>query len=353
VRALRALVAAGAGAAALVATGPLVILGLPFAIVAVLTRRVARRLERPHVAWPELIAFDPTVGWKPRPCARADHLADDVFHAATDADGWRGTRSVTESDVVVFGDSFAWGYGIDDEDFFGNLNRDVRVKAIGINGYNMVQELLWMERLSAELRGKLVVWFIYLGNDLYENLAPHMWGYRMPFMRGTGNRGGWEIVTSHLSPARLPYRADGRVYYERLAELCSPSFLAERAYAACEFLLAKGRDVCARVDARLLVMTIPDSTQLTAAGTRWLLSCGGDPKSFDPDFPDKKIRDICERLGPPFVALKDHLDASHYKERDCHWNRSGHRRVAEVLADVCRADAGRRRESAAVRRRVG
>lgn len=313
---------------------PLIICGLPFWIVALLTRFVhapTHVVTSKILPWQELVEYEPTVGWKPKANLNAYARADKVFHLTTDADGWRGQTSLVESEIVVFGDSYAFGHGVSDKSFFAELNPKVKIKCVGANGYNMVQTLLWMEHLSAELAGKLVVWFIYFGNDLYENLTPNLDHYRMPFVRNVNGTGSWEIVTSHITSAKWCATNTQCDYYARLAEMCSPTFLSQRAYSACEFLISKGRDICDRAGARLVVMTIPDITQISRSHMERLVMMAPDPHCFDPNLPDTKIKEICGSLGVPFVTLKDHLGVEDHKERDAHWNEKGHIRVAEVL----------------------
>jgi len=298
-------------------------------------------LEPGFKEWKELIEFDAGIGWRPRASLNGHHLSDDIFHMTTDSEGWRGRLSIAESDIVVLGDSFAWGYGIDEKDFFANCVPDLKVKAIGTVGYNMVQELLWLKRLATQLQGKMLVWFVYYGNDLYENLTPDMCGYRMPFVREVNGTGDWEVVSNHVDPSMWQYasvdlRRVERNYYGKLAELCSETFLSERAYPACEFLLRQGRDVCKAVGARIVVMTIPETTQLSQRGIERLSSLAPNGNSVDPDLPDRRIREICARLNIPFVALKDHLNLGDYKTLDCHWNQRGHRRTAGVLRELYR-----------------
>jgi len=335
---LRFLLALIAGIVGILLSVPIILVGLPFAAVATLTRTIAHVLEPQFLTWGELIEFDPRIGWRSRANLDTNHLTDDVFHVTTDGQGWRGNRSIAESKIVVFGDSFAWGYGMDDEHFFANLNPILGIKAIGAVGYNMVQELLCLQQLSSQVRGKLVVWLIYYGNDLYDNLVPDMCSYKTPFVRQVDGTRDWEIITSHISQTRWPYKTDLRTYgwnyYQKLAELCSLTFLSQRAYAACDFLIRRAKNICTDKGAKLVVMTIPEITQLTEAGLKRLVSLSPSPESLDQNFPDQKIAAICTRLGVPFVGLKDHLEMSHYKTGDCHWNQQGHRRVAEVLAGL-------------------
>jgi hypothetical protein len=330
-RALLAMVAALFG---LLLAAPVIVLGLPFWAIAFLTRTVARLLEPRFVPWNELIKFDPTLGWKPKANLNTCGIADDVFHLTTDSQGWRGQTSLAESEVVVFGDSYAFGYGADDKAIFSEINPHVRIKAIGAPGYNMVQELLLMRQLSSQLRDKLVVWFPYLGNDLYENLMPDMKGYRTPFVRQVNGAGDWEIVTHHINPTKWPYTSRQRSYLHILAQLCTPAFLSQRVYAACEFLIKEGNKICDLAGAQLVVVTIPDPSQLGHSSLEFLVSRSRDTKRFDPDFPDRQIGASCHKWGVPFIAAKDYLDMSDHKKGDVHWNDQGHRRISELLSRI-------------------
>ena len=80
--------------------------------------------------WTEIMTFDQQLGWRPRPDLDAHYLADrdDVFRVVTDHEGWPGTRSLDESAVVVIGDSFAFGYGVDAGKSFADLNPGLAIK---------------------------------------------------------------------------------------------------------------------------------------------------------------------------------------------------------------------------------
>lgn len=337
-RILRAILASLGSPICWLAAVPILVLGFPFWGIAGLTRLVSwiLRFGAPHpVPWQQLMAFEPTIGWKPRPLLDAYAKGARVFHLTTDAEGWRGRTTIEESDIIVFGDSFAFGYGADDRTWFAALHTTLRIKGIGANGYNMVQELLWMERLAPRLRGKLVVWFVYYGNDLYENLQPNLDRYRMPFVRPIPGSKDWEIVTSHIRPEPWPCPTPRR-YYPRLAEICRPSFLSERAFAACSFLLARGRDICREARAPLVVIGIPVLAQLEPEGISRLAAMSPDAAAFDPDLPDRRLAETCRALGVPFVPLKDHLTAADYIRGDGHWTPAGHRRVATLLGQLHR-----------------
>lgn len=338
-RAVRAALAVVAALFAFILGFPIVALGLPFWIAALGTRLLARLLEPRIVAWQSIVAYNPLIGWKPKPNVDVHCCTEDVFHVTTGADGWRGNISLAESNIVVFGDSFAFGYGVSDAAMFAELVPNIRVKPIGSPGYNLVQELLVLRQYSSQLAGKLVVWLIFLGNDLWDNLYPYMQIYRTPFVRRANTRGDWQIERRHLSATTRPYRF-GRWHEEftreMLADLCSSTYLSERAYSACEFLIREAQDICEGQGVQLCVLTVPDPAQLSSEGLERLRVSSSDPDSFDPRLPDRRISEICSKLKVIFVAGQDYLKRDDYRQVDRHWTERGHQRIAEILGELYR-----------------
>jgi hypothetical protein len=278
--------------------------------------------------------FTPTVGWKPK-----THLdtyctfAAGAFHVKTDEHGWRGESSLTDSNVIVFGDSYAFSYGMDNaKAFYAVAPTGLRIKSIGAPGYNMVQELLLMRHLSASLKAKLVVWFIYIGNDLYDNLLPNHGSYRMPFVRNINETGKWEIVTSHISATPWPCMSSNRQRIEKKWKgTFGTNFLSQRVYDACEFLIEQGKGVCRQAGGYLVIVTIPWAAQLNPNAWERTLSRYGDVQDFDPDLPDKKIGELCTKCDVPFLAGKAYLDIDDHIPGEGHWNERGHQRIGVML----------------------
>lgn len=339
----RVLLASLAGLTGLLVALPLMLLALAFRVVGWLTSTFGRLLEPEYFVWNEVFDFDPHFGWRCRPNLNGYHLAGDVFPVTTDEAGWRGSQRLEHADVVVFGDSFAWGTAIADRHHFASLARTPAIKCVGTNGYNLVQEYLWMQHYAPLLRGKLVIWFVFLGNDIHENLTPDLVGYRMPFVREAAAEGGWEIVTSHVQPDKWSFAGKARRTQsdndEQLATLCIDDPRVERSFSACEFLFGLGKALCDEAGARLLVCSIPDRAQLDVAGRQYLSSRVANHHAFDADRPDQRLGEICGRLGVSFTALKQHMDRSHYRIDDLHWNEKGHRLVTALITSLYRASS--------------
>jgi hypothetical protein len=313
---------------------------LPIILVALLLRGIrlavsslARAIEPSFVSWRDLMAFDPILGWKPRPNLRASYCADydDVFQLVTDAEGWPGPGSVEEAHIVAIGDSFAFGYGVDSHRAFFSLDTSLRVKAVGAPGYSMVHGVRLMEQFGARLRGKHVLWMVFPENDLQDNLVPNMRHYRAPFLRLCENGTDWEIASGHITPE--PWTASLTTSRaEMLAAFCVPGLIADRAYSACDWLLHRAHTICQDHDAKLAVITVPHRALLTAKGCSELATLSPSPEEFDPSLPDQRIGDACNTLRIPFLSGREIFQYADYKHREkIHWNSRGHRRMAKLL----------------------
>jgi hypothetical protein len=311
---------------------PVFVIALAALAIVSCARTIGRILEPPYVAWREIIAFDRDLGWRPRASVDTHYFADrdDVFRVVTDAEGWPGRTSLDDSTMVVIGDSFAFGYGIDPRRNFAAVGGHRHIKAVAAPGYSMVHGVLLMEALGRRLNGKLVVWFVYLENDLQDNLAPEMTGYRAPFARFDATRGEWTIARDHLTASRWTCsNSDPRRLFPYL---CVPGALADRAYAACDYLIARARAACDVAGAHLAIVTIPHPMQLSARGLATLAALSGNRERCDENLPDRRIAELCRKHDVTMVAGRDHLSAADYKRREgVHWNERGHRRMARVL----------------------
>jgi len=341
---LRTAVSIIAGVVCLVLLSPAFIVAGALLSFAWTVRAVAKWLEPSFIPWPELMMFDATLGWKPRPNLDVRYFADrdDIFRVVTDDDGWPGTHSVEASPVVVIGDSFAFGYGVNTGETFADLNPDVTIKAVGSPGYSMVQGVLLMEQFGRRLSGKLVVWFVCLENDLQDNLLPNMRRYRAPFVRRSGADARWQIVHEHVSST--PWESsDTRVIHRTLPHLCAPGPITDWTFSAADYLIARAATLCRTVGARLALVTIPVPSQLTSDGHAALARVSGRA-DMDPRLPDRRIAEICQQHGVTFVAGMEHLSVHDYKRLEgIHWSVRGHRRMAELVAQLhgpSRIDAG-------------
>ena len=195
----------------------------------------------------------------------------------------------------------------------------------------MVHGVRLLEQLAPRLSGKLAVWFVYTENDLQDNLSPEMRRYRAPFVRKTRTDAGWEIVDTHIDPARWGCSdLDSKRLFRHF---CMPGQLADRAYSASDYLTGRAAACCRSAGAQLVLVTIPHPMQLAPRGR--LAADAGERGAFDAALPDRRIGESCRRYGVPMIAGREHLSARDYKRHEgIHWNKQGHRRMAGVLEQL-------------------
>lgn len=73
--------------------------------------------------------------------------------------------------VLVLGDSFAWGYGVEEPERFSQLveeDLDIEVINAGVSGYSTDQELLWYQNEGVKYETDLVI-LVFTGNDIGDN----------------------------------------------------------------------------------------------------------------------------------------------------------------------------------------
>lgn len=73
--------------------------------------------------------------------------------------------------ILVLGDSFAWGYGVEESERFSQLlekSLDVKVINAGVSGYSTDQELLWYRNEGIKYETDLVI-LVFAGNDVGDN----------------------------------------------------------------------------------------------------------------------------------------------------------------------------------------
>ena len=123
---------------------------------------------------------DPQLGWHHRPGQEGVFANDKPpfrTHVRINGKGLRDDECAYErtpgrSRILVLGDSFAWGFGVEQEEAFAEvLERrlpDTEVINAGVSGYSTDQELLWLQKEGVKYRPDLVV-LTFCGNDEWMN----------------------------------------------------------------------------------------------------------------------------------------------------------------------------------------
>lgn len=138
---------------------------------------LARALAPPAIPSLALFRSTPEIGYELRPGHRDVGPRGEAIRI--DSSGFRGAGSddaLGAERVLVLGDSFVFGLGVEEEQTFpAALERElggaVRVLNAGVPGYNLLQSVARLELLSAQLEPRVIV-LGFLENDLHNVQSP-------------------------------------------------------------------------------------------------------------------------------------------------------------------------------------
>jgi hypothetical protein len=318
-------------------TSLLLALLLGGAQTAVLAEGVARLLlpswrpstaERGHFWQPH-----PVYGWSHRPgeVGRFTGPSWDVEVRIND----QGLRDVEHAvarsseaspRVLLLGDSFGWGFGVEnDEMLSARLAQRCPSREFinaSVSGWGSDQQYLYYREEGKRYQPETVVMLIY-GNDLVELSSGRMYGYPKPYFVAQGKG-------LALRNVPVPERSVGQRIY---TELASNSFVVNRLLSVTRIGVAI--DVAGLRKPNLVVNELllrGFAQELRRAGVelRWVLV------PMDPSL-SKLYRAIARAEGVPILDLSPVFAEAAEGETltlpgDPHWNAAGHRLAARAVA---------------------
>ncbi len=266
--------------------------------------------------------------------------------------------------VLLLGDSFTCGYGVQRAKTFADLLRKrlgVEVINAGVGGFEIIHQVQYYHAQGRQLRPDLVVFATYLGNDLTNNVlwqsTPDGGLRRCDGRRPLEEKGTPKLVCllKRLVPLRQLYHALCRRFEHgglsrpdtAYLGLCAlrPDDAARRNYAVSERLLRQLRDEVASGGARLVVLSIPPRAAVEDPSPRAYAGAVPGAPPCDLWRPVRELDAICRRWGIPHATMTDGLRAewqrAHgplYFSRDGHLNAEGHRCVARIAYPVLAAE---------------
>jgi len=280
---------------------------------------------------------------------------------ATNRDGLRDDEIVPKSGrrIVLLGDSFASGYGVERGEIFADiLERQLHVDVVNaaVGGYELIHQVRYYESRGRHLDPDVVLYTIYLANDLTRNEQWHeaedgslrAVGHRTPVRDGRASK-LLLLLDRALYRQRLS-RDDTRDEWEPFPDyvrICErePSDDTRRQWRLVEQLLGRLDDLVVGSNARLVVASFSHRTANDPnARARYLARHPNLEARYDFSLARERIGEITQRLGIVRVDV-DGAIAEHYAQggaplyfpRDGHWNTAGHRVAAAALVDPLRA----------------
>jgi lysophospholipase L1-like esterase len=274
--------------------------------------------------------LDERLGWAPQPGARARVTRTEVYDVEYRIDhrGRRRTVPDLEADrrLFVLGDSFAFGWGVNDEETFSSrlaeaLGSRARVVNAGVEGYGLTQIYGRFLDLRDDVQAGDLVVLTLIGDDIARNWLDFVFVSRMLF--GPKRVERYPVfhdghLRIHDTTSRAKQLKAVLVHAPWLGSVVRALLLPppEKAMdGARQMVGAIQRDVQAR-GARFLVVQLPTGGELRGRHPQLDLS-GLGAMQIGSRFPR-------DRAGLAEVFLSDD---------DGHYSSAGHRLVAEALVD--------------------
>jgi 5-carboxymethyl-2-hydroxymuconate isomerase len=264
--------------------------------------------------------------------------------------------------VLLLGDSYACGYGVEQAQTFAGILRDrlhVDLVNAGIGGFEIIHQVQYYRSRGQQLQPDLVVYALYLNNDLTNN---RLW--EITADGGLRRRDGKPALEEQGTPKILcllkrcvPLRRwfhavwpraprnslalPGRDYLALCDEPLGPD--ARQNYTEAEELLRQLHDAVTAGGAEFLVLGIPLRAVVDEPSPQ-AYRAGNAAEACDLLRPVRKIEAFLRQAGIEEVSLTDDLCADRqrlqtplYFSGDGHLNAAGHRAVAEHLLPVVAA----------------
>lgn len=173
--------------------------------------------------------YDATLGWAGIPDIKGSLKWIDFEHPVQhNQHGFRGKNyPFQRSDkkrIVVVGDSFVWGFGVNDQEIFtaqieNQLGDQWEIVNMGVSGYGTDQQIILWESLGQKWNPDHVFLFFTFVNDLYDNILPERYGYPKPIIRFKPDRS----ITLVNVPVPPPKKEETEVQYLKKPPISKPA----------------------------------------------------------------------------------------------------------------------------------
>lgn len=337
-------------------------------------------LPQPLLHDPDAFLPDPVLGARLKP-GFSDKVVTTEFSSmwVVNADGYRGPRAgergLRARRVVALGDSFTFGYGVEESETWPrrleaildegpNQDGGVEVVNLGVGGYGTWQEALYLERIWEPLRPDLAIVALYVGNDPEDNaraaarsVARSAPGIAAGAPAGSEGLKRWLGSRLHVY-SLISTRGDQLLVRAGLRRLVHPFEMeilmrqppgsVQRAWEATREALARLAGFSAAHELKMMVVLVPMKHQISDAVWDRVVSQyarGADALELDREGPQRILSTMCAEAGLRCLdlmaglreAASQHPEAPLYWPRDQHWTASGHEAAARIISMVVRS----------------
>ena len=334
-------------------------------------------IDRFYQTWLAAQMSDPVLGVRSRPNLDIwlEGHPDFSYRLRTNSHGLRNDREQGPVDAILLGDSFAFGYGVNEEDTWAARLSElsgIEFVNLGVSGLGAVRELRLLETEGLPLQPKLVVWQFFK-NDPWDASRFQQWQasgnpdfmawekeqYSQPKPAAQGSGVGWAVrrflyrhvisyelvkyalgigVYTDQSEQRIRVVVDGKpllleqTLNRTWGDFSQPDI--EQGWRLTQESLLQARDLVEAAGAKFAVVMVPSKEEVY-----WHLLAPrlDDPEGMHMLEPSRRLAEFCRQEGIPYLDLQDRMAAAAqqgqvlYLTYDAHWNPAGHALAAEIL----------------------
>lgn len=269
--------------------------------------------------------------------------------------------------VAVLGDSFVAAVAVDEANTMcAQLQRLLQkqtdqpwqVLNFGVSGNSTGQSLLTWRHFARNFAPDLVILCFYNGNDLAENMPGISSAHRQyfhldeqgklvldPLSEGRASLSRWLSEHSHFYVWQKHRMRVLRDKFRSTAKVLPPGFQIlnsqppeqfEQAWQVTEQILATLDREVEETGAEFVLVSIAAHEQMDPSRWQELVETVGTEQAatFDPDYPEKRLSQICQKHNIRWHALVDDFrkqsEELHFQSEG-HWNERGNQLAAESI----------------------
>lgn len=267
------------------------------------------------------------------------------------------SKPANEKRIMIIGDAFSMPEGMEYEYSYPFLlekvlrseykNLKINVINAGVTGYGPIEEYAQLKKFIATLKPDIVINQFFVNeysdiNDIPDNKKKGI-GFNSKFLskKKIAFRAQVPLHASFLIKGITGLDSKYR-YYKSLINLYEKesSLYSDSVKLKMSFYLDSMADLCAAENSEYLIMYVPGQMEVSKPAHISYFPYKeniNDTTKFDFDLPESITQELCDKKNINYLNTKEHLKnyatQPLYFEESWHWNREGHKAVANFLAD--------------------
>lgn len=280
------------------------------------TNRINKRDERNL-----LYDHDPLLGWFPKKNSSNYYQGTVRINVNHGSQGFRdrdhGSKFFPR--ILFLGDSFVWGYDVEESARFTNILQEkfgnkMEILNFGVSGYGTVQAFLLLQQKYAYYKPE-IVFLMFSDNDRGDNSSSFGYGYYRPYFIKDST--GRLVLKGVPVPLSLVYRWRNNLIVQHSTLI--------------QFLIA--RLFSSRFFPSISSVRVEDITGDLVIRMKYYLKKKQSKLVVGFVSKDESLMKLCKNEAIPFLDFTSITTKHHFPTHGRHWTKEGHQLVAQSIYD--------------------